>query len=230
MSIDCGRQPGVAWPFELCEVRHETGTTWSVVREDTRVQDAVQTNRPDLAGRRAALGHQGFDGTFSLRSLDVDRDLDVLHSWMNDPVVATYWKKPWSRSRIESYLREQELSDHSSPYLGELDGVPMSYWELYRADLDPLSKFYEARAHDAGIHMLLGPAQFRGRRLAADLLRVISAWQLDADPVATRVIGEPDASNVRLLRVAELAGFRHVADLDLPDKRAALMVREREWL
>ncbi len=200
------------------------------MREDTQVQDAVQVNRPDLAGRRTALEHQGFGGTFSLRSLDVDRDLDLLHFWMNDPVVAEYWNKPWSRTKIKSYLRQQQRSDHSSPYLGELDGVPMSYWELYRADLDPLSQYYQARPHDAGIHMLLGPSQYRGRRLAVDLLRVISAWQLDADPLATRVIGEPDASNVRLLRVAELAGFRRVADLDLPNKRAALVVRERDWL
>ncbi|WP_156781064.1 GNAT family N-acetyltransferase, partial [Mycobacterium gordonae] len=63
-----------------------------------------------------------------------------------------------------------------------------------------------------------------------DLLRVVSAWQLDADPLATRVIGEPDASNVRLIRVATLAGFRHVADIDLPHKRAALIIRTRDSL
>lgn len=69
------------------------------MREDTQVQDAVQVNRPDLAGRRTALEHQGLGGTFSLRSLDVDRDLDLLHFWMNDPVVAEYWNKPWSRTK-----------------------------------------------------------------------------------------------------------------------------------
>ncbi|WP_253900460.1 GNAT family N-acetyltransferase [Mycobacterium asiaticum] len=174
------------------------------------------------------MEHPEFSGLFSLRSLDIDRDLDLLHLWMNDSEVAKYWQKPWSPRRIECYLREQQLSSHSCPYLGELNGEPMSYWELYRADLDPLSQYYEARAHDAGIHMLLGPSKYRGQRIAADLLRVISAWQLEADPLATRVIGEPDASNVRLIRVAELAGFRRVTDLDLPHKRAALLVRERD--
>lgn len=182
----------------------------------------------DLLHRRATPEQHGLPGTFSLRELDLDRDLDLLHRWMNDPEVARYWKKAWPRQQVASYLREQQLSAHSTPYVGELDGVPMSYWELYRADLDPLAQYYDAREHDAGLHLLLGSADCRGRRLGADLLRVVSAWQLDADPLATRVIGEPDADNERLIRVAALAGFRHVRDIDLPHKRAALLVRERD--
>jgi RimJ/RimL family protein N-acetyltransferase len=146
---------------------------------------------------------------------------------MNEPEVARFWKMPWPRERIASYLRQQDRSTHSTPYLGELDGVPMSYWELYRADLDPLARHYAARDHDAGLHMLLGPAECRGRGLAVGLLRAVSTWQLDADPRATRVVGEPDVDNVRTIRVAELAGFRRITDIDLPDKRAALMVRDR---
>jgi RimJ/RimL family protein N-acetyltransferase len=41
------------------------------------------------------------------------------------------------------------------------------------------------------------------------------------------VIGEPDVENERVIRVAELAGFRRAMDIDLPDKRAALMIRDR---
>ena len=161
------------------------------------------------------------------RRLDLDRDLDLVHRWMNDPEVARFWRKPWPRDRIASYLRRQHLSAHTTPYLGELDGASMSYWELYRADLDPLARYYAAREHDAGVHLLLGPAECRGRGLGVDLLRAVSTWQLDADPRATRVIAEPDVGNVRSVRTFERAGFRRVTDLDLPDKRAALMVRNR---
>ncbi len=75
--------------------------------------------------------------------------------------------------------------------------------------------------------MLPGPAECRGRGLGVDLLRAVSTWQLDADPGATRVVAEPDVTNVRSVRAFERAGFRRVTDLDLPDKRAALMVRNR---
>ena len=53
------------------------------------------------------------------------------------------------------------------PCLGVLDGTPMSYWEIYRADLDPLARHYPARPHDTGIHLLIGGVADRGRGSAA---------------------------------------------------------------
>jgi acetyl CoA:N6-hydroxylysine acetyl transferase len=103
----------------------------------------------------------------------------------------------------------------------------MSYWELYRADLDPLAEHYSAGEHDAGLHLLLGPAECRGRGLAVNLLSAVSSWQLEVDPRAARVVAEPDVQNTRAIRAFERAGFRRTVDLDLPNKRAALMVRGR---
>jgi acetyl CoA:N6-hydroxylysine acetyl transferase len=182
---------------------------------------------PDLSDRRAAVDHEAFSGEFLLRRLDLDRDLDLLHSWMNDPEVARFWKMPWSRDEIGSYLGRQERSTHSTPYLAELDCTPIGYLELYRADLDPLAQYYDAREHDAGLHALMGPTEYRARGLVTDLLRTVTTWQLDADPRATRVVIEPDVENERAIQLAELAGFRRSMDLDLPNKRAALMVRDR---
>lgn len=177
----------------------------------------------ELRQRRAHLEH----GTFTLRRMDPDRDLDLLHTWMNDPEVARFWDKAWPRDRVASYLCDQDRSAHSKPYLGVLDGVPMSYWELYRADLDPLAEHYFAREHDAGVHLLLGPAEFRGQGLGAALLRTVAGWQLDADPAAGRVVAEPDVENLRSIRSFQRAGFHRAGEMDLPTKRAVLMVRDR---
>ncbi|MBS9534546.1 acetyltransferase [Mycobacterium sp. M1] len=182
----------------------------------------------DLQERRLTLDLPGLSGAFTLRALDIAQDLDLLHAWMNDPEVAQFWHKAWPRDQIEAYLREQQDTTHSTPYVGALNEVPISYWELYRADLDPLAQHYAARPHDAGVHFLVGPAECRGRRLAADLLRAVAGWQLDADPLATRVVGEPDAGNERLIKTAELAGFHRAGILELPHKRAALLIRDRE--
>ncbi|MCT7659806.1 acetyltransferase [Mycobacterium sp. CPCC 205710] len=159
--------------------------------------------------------------------MEPDRDLALLHSWLNDPEVAQFWNMAWPLAKVASYLRDQHDSAHSVAHVGEANGVPMSYWELYRADLDPLAEHYPARAHDAGVHLLLGPAEFRGRGLAAPLIEVVSGWLLRTDPRASRVVAEPDVENHRSIRAFEGAGFRRMADIDLPKKRAALMVRER---
>lgn len=150
-----------------------------------------------------------------------------MHSWFNDPAVAEFWNMAWPASEVASYLDRQHNSAHSAPYVGELDGVAMSYWELYRADLDPLAAHYPARRYDAGVHLLLGPPDYRGSGLAVPLLRVVSTWLLEADAGATRVVAEPDVANHRSIRAFERAGFRRQAELDLPTKKAALMVRDR---
>lgn len=197
-------------------------------RSDTAVRSGgTRVNELELRQCRAAVDHAVFSGDFSLRRISPDDDLGLVHTWMNDPEVARFWRMPWPPPQIAAYLQEQDRSAHSTAYVGELDGVPMSYWELYRADLDPLAQHYVAVEHDAGLHLLLGPAECRGRGLGAILLRAVSSWQLDADPDATRVVAEPDAKNARAIRVFERAGFRRTLDLDLPHKRAALVIRDR---
>ena len=52
-------------------------------------------NELDLRQCRAALDHDAFSGDFSLRRLSPDDDLDLVHSWMNDPEVARFWRMPW---------------------------------------------------------------------------------------------------------------------------------------
>ena len=168
-------------------------------------------------------------GLFRLRPADQVRDLDLVHGWMNDPETAAFWELEGPRERTEQHLSEQAALDYSWPYVGLLDGEPMSYWEFYRADLDPLlTGRYPARPHDAGVHVLIGPARFRGKGIGAALLRDVAARLLAAEPRATRVVAEPDVRNERSVRAFLSAGFRRAAELDLADKRAALMVRDRD--
>lgn len=167
------------------------------------------------------------EGRFTLRAVEPDRDADRVHGWMNDPEVARFWELAEPVERIHGYLAEQVADRHALPCLGCLDGVPMSYWELYRADLDPLAAHYPARPHDAGVHLLLGPAALRGRGLGARLLGAVSHWQLADDPAAERVVAEPDIRNTRSVRAFQRAGFRILREVELPDKRAALLSRER---
>jgi acetyl CoA:N6-hydroxylysine acetyl transferase len=68
---------------------------------------------------RATLDDDSCSGQFLLRRMDPDRDLNLVHSWMNDAEVARFWEMPWPRERIASYLLEQHRSVDSAAYLGE---------------------------------------------------------------------------------------------------------------
>jgi RimJ/RimL family protein N-acetyltransferase len=167
-------------------------------------------------------------GPFHLVPVHIDRDLTLINRWMNDPAVAAFWELAGPETVAEDHLRAQLDGDgRSVPCLGVLDGTPMSYWEIYRADLDPLARHYPARLHDTGIHLLIGPVASRGRGLGSALLRAVSDLVLDRRPSCTRVVAEPDLRNTPSVSAFLSAGFRFSAEVDLPDKRAALMVRDR---
>ncbi|WP_078661283.1 GNAT family N-acetyltransferase [Streptomyces sp. NRRL B-24484] len=167
-------------------------------------------------------------GEFRLRPVRLPDDLPLIAGWMNDPSVDAWWSLAGPPGRTERHLRDQLDGDgRSLPCLGLLDGTPMSYWEIYRADLDPIAAHYPAEPHDTGLHLLLGPPAARGRGLGAVLLDALAAHVLAHRPACRRVLAEPDVRNTACRRSLERAGFRQDGELRLPDKTAALMVRPR---
>ncbi|WP_328932313.1 MULTISPECIES: GNAT family N-acetyltransferase [unclassified Streptomyces] len=167
-------------------------------------------------------------GPFHLLPVHIERDLPLIHRWMNAPAVAEFWELAGPPALTEKHLRTQLTGDgRSVPCLGVLDGTPMSYWEIYRADLDPLARHYPARPHDTGIHLLIGDDTDRGRGLGGSLLRAVADLVLDNRPACARILAEPDIRNTPSVAAFLSAGFRFSAEVDLPDKRAALMVRDR---
>ncbi|MFK0102620.1 GNAT family N-acetyltransferase [Streptomyces sp. NPDC091040] len=167
-------------------------------------------------------------GEFQLVPVRPERDLPALTRWMNDPVVAAFWELAGDESVTARHLAPQlAAGSHSTPWIGVLSGEPMSYWELYRADLDPLARHYPARPYDMGVHLLIGEGRHRGRGTGTVLLRAVAGLVLDHVPLCTRVVAEPDVRNAPSVSAFLSAGFRLSAEIELPEKRAALMVRDR---
>ena len=167
-------------------------------------------------------------GLFRLVPVEVDRDLALLSRWMRDPAVDEFWELSGDPAVTAGHLRAQTGGDgRSVPCLGVLDGTPMSYWEIYRADLDPVARYYPGRPQDTGIHLLVGGVADRARGLGGTLLRAVCDLVLDHRPACNRVIAEPDLRNTPSVAAFLTAGFRFSAEIDLPAKQAALMIRER---
>jgi len=198
---------------------------------------------PQARPRPSALRLQGADlldgvsrwgvmdtsvGQLRLQTVRLPRDLPLVAAWMNDPVVAAFWDLAGPDELTEHHIRVQLEGDgRSVPCLGLLDGVPMSYWEVYRADLDPIARHYPSRPHDTGLHLLLGPADYRGRGFGSVLLQAVAERVLRERHAARRVVAEPDVRNIPSMRAFHKAGFHHDRDLPLPGKHAALLIYDR---
>ncbi|AQS67172.1 GNAT family N-acetyltransferase [Streptomyces pactum] len=167
-------------------------------------------------------------GTFHLVPVRVEQDVPFVTRWMNDPAVAAFWELTGPQSVTEGHVRAQLAGDgRSVPCVGVLEGVPMSYWEIYRADLDPLARYCPVRPHDTGLHLLIGDVADRGQGIGTTLIRTVTDLVLARRPACTRVLAEPDVRNTASVAAFLGAGFRFAAEVDLPAKRAALMIRAR---
>lgn len=163
----------------------------------------------------------------SFRPVTLQEDLNRIHAWMNEPHVIPFWDMARPLEDIRDYLQKALDDPHQTPYVGNLDGVPMSYWETYWAVEDVISGYYEVRPEDQGIHLLIGPPEFLGRGYALPLLRAMTALQFRHE-ATQRIVTEPDIRNGLVIRVFERCGFEFQRPIDLPEKRAALMFCHRE--
>lgn len=225
LTLMAGASPGPASGGEGTA----RGTALSRGPRPTNTDPLFTAARDDLLDRVADWGPFITPvGRFQLVPVRLDRDLPLIADWMNDPAVAAYWDLAGSRTQTEDHLRSQLSGDgRSVPCVGMLDGIPMSYWEIYRADLDPLARHYQAHPHDTGLHLLIGGAVDRGRGVGSALLRAVTDLVLNRRPACARVIAEPDLRNTPSVAAFLSAGFRFGAEIDLPAKRAALMIRDR---
>jgi siderophore synthetase component len=159
------------------------------------------------------------------RPVDPDADLGLIHGWMHEPEVAKYWEMAWPAEKIAEYLRQHDEDPHRDNYVTFVDDTPVGYLETYDPAHDTLGTHYPVQPGDLGAHVLIGDPEFRGRYSVS--LGLATNRFLFGRPGVERVVGEPDAANHNFLSLLAFLGFRKAGEIDLPGKRAALMVCER---
>jgi RimJ/RimL family protein N-acetyltransferase len=166
------------------------------------------------------------DSGFDLRPATTS-DASTIAWWMVQPHIQKWWCQDWSVERWAQAIEEQVAGEHSIPCLTSVNGEDFGYVELYRVRHDRLAEYYAWQEHDWGIHVAIGDIDRLGRGLGRRLLRALADALFRADPLSERVVAEPDVTNLPSIRAFEAAGFVTQGELELPEKKALLMVRTR---
>ncbi|WP_235839957.1 GNAT family N-acetyltransferase [Derxia lacustris] len=165
---------------------------------------------------------------FSFRMVEPERDLPMLHRWLNDPEVARVWQEQGDLDRHRAYLDSIAADPHIYSMIASLDDQPFGYFEVYWAKENRIAPFYDAADHDRGWHVLIGEPAFRGKACATAWLTSISHYLFLDDPRTSRVVGEPRADHARQIRNLDRSGYAKVKEFDFPHKRALLVMLLRE--
>ncbi|WP_091273876.1 GNAT family N-acetyltransferase [Alteribacillus persepolensis] len=175
---------------------------------------------------RQALEHRSVlpDGRFvTFREFSMEEDVERLYTWMHKEHVIPFWQLnlPWDT--FLSHVDRSINDAHQRMWIGVIENVPMSYWETYEAKDDIIGRYYDAAAHDKGIHLLFGPESYLGRGLAEPMVEQMLNV-IYQDEKVEKVLAEPDIENKKMIHVFLKCGFQPVKPIDLPDKTGLLMV------
>lgn len=189
------------------------------------------TSHPQRPAKPQGEVYRRFDpqlgAWISLRTLDIELDLERFNRWQNTPRVLAFWDEGGSLDDHRQYLEKLADDPHTLTLIGCFDDQPFAYFEAYWAKEDRIAPFYDADDYDRGIHMLVGEQAHRGPHKVASWLSALTDYLLQDDPRTRRIVAEPRADNAKMIGYMQAQGYARIKEFDFPHKRAALMVLER---
>ncbi|WP_082491523.1 GNAT family N-acetyltransferase [Duganella sp. Leaf126] len=165
---------------------------------------------------------------FSLRTVDIERDLPTFNRWMNDPRVAHFWQEEGDLEKHRAYLAQLQADPHMLPLIGCADGKPFAYFEVYWAKENRIGPYCDAADFDRGWHVLIGEESVRGRAWVTAWLPSLMHYIFLDDVRTQRIVGEPRADHHQQLNNLDRNGFAKIKEFDFPHKRAMLVTLLRE--
>lgn len=161
-------------------------------------------------------------GRLTCTVLDPDADLPVLHAWVTARGTGFWGLGDLAPDDLRSTYAYVDGLAHHHALLVRADGVPVALGQVYEPALDPVGAVYDVAPGDLGVHVLVG-ARPPGGSVAALLAALVDV--LATRPGVRRLVGEPDAANTAVLRHVRALGFELGPEVDLPTKRARLVLR-----
>ncbi len=169
---------------------------------------------------------KGF-GKILMHHLDLDKDIEVIHSWVTQS-YATYWgMMDKSIDDVRSEYTKLVSRGGYDVFIGTYKDQPIFLMEKYKAVEDRISTYYEARDTDYGMHILIAPPEQKIHGFTWNIFSTVLDYFFE-QPNINRVVVEPDIRNQKIHTLNKKAGFQYQKEIDLPEKRAALAFCERK--
>jgi aminoglycoside 6'-N-acetyltransferase len=156
--------------------------------------------------------------TYGFRPM-TSADLPLVKRWLTEPHVAEWWHDPETFEFVSGDLDHPDLAQ----FIVTLDERPLGYLQCYRIS-DWHDGFGPQPAGTRGIDQFIGEADLIGRGHGSAFIGAFMEKLLTAG--VPRFVIDPRPTNIRAIRAYEKAGARRDREVDTPDGRALLMIRD----
>lgn len=167
------------------------------------------------------------DVVISLRPVDLDRDLEMLHEWFNREHAIKIWQMNWPIRQLETYYRTLLPGEMMYSYIGEANGEPTFNIEVYWAIRDLVGDYYEVLPTDYGTHQFIAPTDPK-KKFASPSTQCMVDYVF-AQPEVGKMVGEGAVDSLASMMNKAHVGFKIEKVIEMPHKKANLNFCYREW-
>jgi aminoglycoside 6'-N-acetyltransferase len=147
-------------------------------------------------------------------------DLPLVRRWLMTAHVSEWWGDPPEQLTLVTEDLDEPAMDQ---YIVVKDNRAFAYLQCYAQTAWPENGLGLHPAGTRGIDQFIGEVDMVGCGHGSAFIRAFTDHLLAAG--IPRVITDPDPTNARAVRAYEKAGFHKAHEVDTPDGRALLMVR-----
>ena len=178
--------------------------------------------------KNSILIEESFDRgqTIRFRSLDLKKDLNILHQWINAP-HAKFWQMEGTTEKIKSVYQSLLRNPEAHSFIGLLDEQLICLIDCYRVQADELGKFIRCNPGDAGIHLLMAPVENPVKGLSKKVIETFLRYYFSFDE-ALFIYAEPDIYNHKACMLLQKCGFSFVQNVMLESKAASVYLMTRK--
>ncbi|WP_417940626.1 GNAT family N-acetyltransferase [Flavobacterium sp. RS13.1] len=165
--------------------------------------------------------------TITLRPVDPDRDLEMLHEWFHREHALKIWQMNWPIKELELFYRTLLPGDISHSYIGEVNGEPTFNIEVYWANRDIVGGYYDSLPSDYGTHLFIAPTDSKLKFTSA-----VTQSMMDfvfAEAKVGKMVGEGAVNSIASMLNKAHVGFKIEKVIEMPHKKANLNYCYREW-
>lgn len=167
------------------------------------------------------------DVLISMRPIDLDNDLEMLHEWFHREHAKATWKMDWPIGELERYYRTLLPGDGLHSYIGLANGEPTFNIEVYWATRDLLGDYYEVLPSDYGTHQFVAPTDPKKKFVSPSTQCMVD--YVFAQPEVGKMVGEGAVDSLASMMNKAHVGFKIQKVLEMPHKKANLNFCYRDW-
>lgn len=167
------------------------------------------------------------DVTMSMRPIDLDHDLEMLHEWFNREHAIKIWQMNWPIDELETYYRLMLPGDEAHSYIIAGNDEPNCNIEVYWACADIVGDYYEVLPTDYGTHQFIAPTDPKKKYVSPSTQSMVD--YVFAQPEVGKMVGEGSVDSLASMMNKAHVGFKVDKVIEMPHKKANLNFCYREW-